>query len=117
MPGMTKTNYLIQTTYNLIIRRPITSNGKGSGKTVRANYYFIKPCAEDWKSNHNSCRQYSRLHLGHSRLTLRHLITINDQQPTCKNAVCRNQRLTIKHYLQECPDEETTEKKIISRAI
>ena len=31
----------------------------------------------------------------------------NNQQPTCGNAACGNQRLTIKNCLQECPNGGT----------
>ena len=34
----------------------------------------------------------------------------NDQQPTCGNGACVNQRLTIKHCLRKCLDGGITEK-------
>ena len=36
-------------------------------------------------------------------MTHGHLMTRNDQQPTCGTATCGNQSLTVKHYLQDCP--------------
>ena len=38
----------------------------------------------------------------------------NNQQPVCGNAVCENQRLTIKNCLQDCPNEGTAERNTIS---
>ena len=34
----------------------------------------------------------SRLHIGHTRLTYRHMMTRNGQQSTCTNVACKNQR-------------------------
>ena len=34
-----------------------------------------------------------------------------NQQPTCRNTACGNQRLTIKHYLHECPQLRDSRKK------
>ena len=39
-----------------------------------------------------------------TRLTHEHLISRNNQQPTCDNAAYGNQSLTIKHCLQGCPN-------------
>ena len=36
-------------------------------------------------------------------MTHGHLMTGNDQQPTCGSATCGNQSLTVKHCLQDCP--------------
>ena len=59
---------------------------------------------EEWKSAHNSCRKsevkLNRIHIGYTRLTHGHLMSRSNQQPTCGNAACGNQRLTIK---QDCP--------------
>ena len=32
-------------------------------------------------------------------------------QPTCRNAACLNQRITIKHYLQDCPQWRDSRRK------
>ena len=37
----------------------------------------------------------------------------NNQQPTCGNAACGNQRLTIKNCLQECPNGGTAERQYL----
>ena len=37
-------------------------------------------------------------------------MTRNDQQPTCKNAASGNQTLTIKYYLEECPQWRNSKK-------
>ena len=50
----------------------------------------------------------------HTRLTHRHLMLRNTQQPTCGNTAHRNQSLTIKHCLQDCPNGETAERNTIS---
>ena len=49
--------------------------------------------------------------IGDTRLTHECLMARNYQQPTCPNAACRNQSLTIKHCLVECPNGGTQEKK------
>ena len=36
----------------------------------------------------------------HTGLTHGHLMSRNAQQPTCRNAICENQRLTVKHCLR-----------------
>ena len=62
------------------------------------------------ESTYNSCRQYeiklSRKWIGHTRLTYGYLMSINEQQPTRGN-----QRLTIKHCLQDCPQWKDSKKK------
>ena len=35
----------------------------------------------------------------------------NDQQPTSTNAACKNQALTIKHYLEECSQFRDSRRK------
>ena len=45
--------------------------------------------------------ELNRLYIGHSRSTPWHLMSRNAQQPTCRNTACRNQRMKIKHYLEE----------------
>ena len=53
------------------------------------------------ESAHNNCRQYevklNRIRIGQTRLTHGHLMSRNNQQPTCGNVACGNQRLIIKH--------------------
>ena len=69
--------------------------------------------------NHNNCRRYevkfSKLLIGHTRLTYGHFMTRNDQQLTCTNAACRNQTVTIKRCLEECLQWGTAEKNTITR--
>ena len=77
--------------------------------------YYIKPPIEMYESAHNSCRQYdvklSRIRIGHTRLTHGHLMSKKKQQPICGNAAHENQRLTIKHCLQDCPQWKNSRKK------
>ena len=67
------------------------------------------------KSAYNCCRQYEvklrMIRIGYSRLTHWHLMSRNEQLPTCRNAACRNQILTIKHCLQDCPQWRDSSKK------
>ena len=76
-----------------------TLNGKGSEKPTLMTY--TKPTfIEEWKSARNSCRQWENLFkllIEHTRLTHEHQMSINAQQPTCRNAACRRrtQSLTI----------------------
>ena len=85
MPEMTTTR-LPYTYYYLTIRR--SRNSK-------------------WESAYNSCRQYevkqSKIWIGNTRLIHGYLMLRNEQPPTCRNPACGNQRLTIKHCLQDCP--------------
>ena len=53
----------------------------------------------------------SRIWNGHTRLTHGHLMTRNEQPPTCRNAAYGDQRLTIKHCLQDCPQWKDSRKK------
>ena len=66
--------------------------------------HYIKRLIEEWKSAHNSCRQFEvkliRLRIGLTRLTHGHLMSRNDQQPTYKNAACGNQTQAIKDFLE-----------------
>ena len=39
----------------------------------------------------------------------------NGQPQTCRNAACGDQRLTIKHCLQDCPNGGTAKRNTISR--
>ena len=90
-----------------------TPNGKGSVKTV-SKLHYIKPRIKEWENFHNSCRQFEvklgRLRIGCTRLTHKHLMTRNNQEPTYMNVACGNQKLTIKHCL---PNGGTAEKKYI----
>ena len=49
--------------------------------------HYIKPRIEEWESAYKSCRKYevqlSRIRIGHTRLTHGHLMSRNDQPPTC----------------------------------
>ena len=45
----------------------------------------IKPCIDEWESSYNEIK-LSELHIGYTRLTHGHLMSRNDQQPTCTNA-------------------------------
>ena len=38
-------------------------------------------------------------------------MSINEQPPTFRNAACEDQRLTIKHCLQDCPQWRDSRKK------
>ena len=42
-----------------------------------------------------------------SKIVNEHLMLRNNQQPTCRNAACENQSLTIKHSLKDCPNGGT----------
>ena len=53
----------------------------------------------------------SRICIGHTRLNHRHLMSRNNQQPTCGNVACGKQSLAIKHYLQDCPEWRDSRKK------
>ena len=70
-------------------------------KTVLANY--IKSYIEEWKSAHNSCRQYKvklgNVCIGYTILTAGHLMSRNDKQPLCRTGIPGNHRLIIKHCL------------------
>ena len=62
----------------------------------------------------------SRLCIGHTRLTHGHLLTRNDLQPTCTNAACRNQTLTVLKRATpkvQNPDKykNTTGKRLLNR--
>ena len=89
-----------------------TRNGKKSGKNDTSKILYIKPRIELWKMSHNSYRP-----IRHIRLIHGHLMSINDQQPPCTNSACRNQTMTIKHFLGECSQWKDSIKNIISRAI
>ena len=56
-------------------------------------------------------RESYPIFIGHTKVTHRHLMSRNNQKPTCGNAACGNQRLTIKHCLQDYPNGGTAEKK------
>ena len=75
--------------------------------TSESKLHSIKPRIEEWEPSHDSYSQYevklSRLRIGHSELTHGHLMTRGAQQQSCSNMECRNQALTIKHCLEECP--------------
>ena len=106
MPGLITTR-LPYTDYYLTIRRARTSEWQREWENSTSKLRNIKPKIEEWESVHNSCRQYeiklSRLRIGHTRLTQGYLMSRNEQQPKCNYATCRNQRMTVKHCLQECP--------------
>ena len=51
------------------------------------------------------------LRIGHTSLTHGHLMLRNEQQPTWGNVACGNQRLSIKHCLQECSQWRDSRKK------
>ena len=50
--------------------------------------HCIKPCING--------KAPIRIRIGHNRLTHGHLMSRNNQQPTCGNAACGKRRLTIK---------------------
>ena len=106
MPRMTVTS-LPYTDYYLIIRSARNCEWQRKWEKSTSKLQYTKPCIGESISAHNTCRQYevklSRLCIGHTRLTHEHLMSRINQQPTCKNAACGNQSLTIKHCLQECP--------------
>ena len=112
MPKMITTR-LLHTEYYLTIRRARNSWVAKGNSTSKLHY--IKPFIKEWESAYNSCRQYrvklSKIHIGHTRITHGHLMSRNEQPPTCKNAACGNQRLTIKHCLQYCPQYRDSRKK------
>ena len=56
-------------------------------------------------------RKLSRIYIGFTRLTHGHLMLRNNQQPTCRNAACGNQSLTIKHCLKDCLQWKNSRKK------
>ena len=56
----------------------------------------------------------SKIWIGHTRLTHAHLMSRNEQPPSCRNAACGNQILTIKYLLQDFPNGETAERDTIS---
>ena len=35
----------------------------------------------------------------------------NEQPPKCKNNICGNQRITVKHFLQDCPQWKEERRK------
>ena len=106
MPGLITTR-LPYTDYYQTIRRARNSEWQREWEDSTSKLKIIKPRIEEWQNTHNSCRQYevklSRLQIGHTRLTHGHLILRNEQQPTCMNATCKDQRITVEHCLQECP--------------
>ena len=111
IPGMTMPR-LPHTDFFLTIK---TLSDKGNGKTIISKLHHIKPHIKEWESAHNSCRQYkvklSKIRIRHTRLTHRHLMPRNIQQPTCGNAAYQNKRLKIKHCLQDRPPMEGQQKK------
>ena len=58
-----------------------------------------------------------RLNWVRSILARGYLMSRNDQQPTCRNAVCGNLRLTIKYSSSGVPNEEKADKNAISSTI
>ena len=56
-------------------------------------------------------------HIGHNRLFHGHLMTKTDQQPTCTNSACGNQKLSIKYCILECPYGVKTGKNNIQSSI
>ena len=90
---------------NKVAKQEIDILGMTTTRLPYTDYYYYQ--IEKWESVHNICRQHevklSRHLIGLTRLIHEHLMTSNDQQPTCTNATCRNQTLTIKHCLEECP--------------
>ena len=99
-----------------VIQCPQTRNSEGQKewKNSTSKLYYIEPRIKKWESAYNSFKQYevilSRTQIGHSRLTHRHLMSKNEHQ-TCRNAACGDQRITIKHYLQDCPQWRDSRKK------
>ena len=93
------TTRLPYTDYYLTIMRD--RNSKWENNTSKL--YYIKPHIKEWESAPYSCRQYEvklrSIHIKHTRLTQGHLMSRNNQQPTCGN-----QSATIKHCLKVCPN-------------
>ena len=117
MPGLVTTR-LPYTDYYLTIRRARNSEWQREWENSTIKLRNIKPKIEEWESIHNSCRQYeiklSILRIGHTRLTQGYLMSRNEQ-PKCNYTPCGNQRMTVKHCLQECPQwrEENTMWRVI----
>ena len=116
MLWITKTR-LSYTDYYITIRRTRNFEYQREWKNNTSRLYYIEPCIEEWETIHNSCscRQYnfkpSRIHIGQTRLTHGHLLSRNNQQPTCRSSACGNQSLIIKHCLQDCPQCRDKRKK------
>ena len=103
------------TCYNLTIRKARNPEWQRKWENSTSKLHYIKPRIEEWESAHNSCRQYeiklSRKRIEHTRLTNGHLMSRTNKQSTCGRAAYRNQSLTIKHYLQDCPQWRDSRKK------
>ena len=114
IPRMTTTK-LPHTDYYLSIRKTRNSEWQRDWENSTSKINYIKPRIKEWKSAHNSCSQYkvtlSRIHIVPTRLTQEHLMSKYNQQPIWGKAACRNQRLTIKHCLQDCLQWRDSRKK------
>ena len=113
IPDMTTTR-LPYTDYYLPSGGLGTPKGKGYWKIVVASYTKLNHTSKNGKVLTTAVGnqvKLSRICIGHNRLTHCHLMSRNIQQPTFRNAVCGNQRLTIKHFLQDCPHWSDSKKK------
>ena len=90
IPGMTTTR-LLYSDYYLTIRRAKNPKWQRELENGTSKLHYIKPCIKEWESTYISCRQYevkpSRIWIGHPRLIHEHLMSRNEQPPTCRNAV------------------------------
>ena len=111
------TTRLPHTDYYLTIRRARNSQWQREWENNNNKLHYIKPHIKEWKSAHNSCRQYevklSRICIGHTRLTHGLLMSRNKQQLACGNTASGNQRLTTKHCLKDCSNGGTAERNTI----
>ena len=102
MSEMTTTR-LPHTDYYLFIRRARNSEWQREWENNTSKLHYIIPRIEKKENAHNICRQYevklSMICIGNTRLTHKHLMSRNNQQPTCRNAAYRKQSLTIKNCL------------------
>ena len=106
------TTRLPYTEYYLTIMKARNSEWQRERKKNNiSKLHYIKPHIEEWESAYISYRQYEVKLIGHTRLTYKHFMSRNNQQPKCRNAVCRDQILTIKLCIQDCPQLRNSRKK------
>ena len=91
-----------KTTSHMLLGGYENPGGKVIGKTILARYTTLNHASKWGESSHISCKHYevklSMICIGHTRLTHWHLMSKNNQQPTC-----RNQRITIKKLPKRMP--------------
>ena len=80
MPGMTAR--LHNTDYYLTIRKARNFEWKRKWENNSAKLHYIKPRIEEWENAYNSCWRHevklSRIRIGHTRQTHRHLMSGNN---------------------------------------